>query len=191
MYLVYDEVSPFTGERSVMIEYDDTVDDRMLICMDTGYVTYDKLWREDEDYHEMLRLKMPETIWDTRKIVNGRVWYKLCISDVLVDFKPEIVDGVEVWVIYKLKHVSHDYDGDKRLLIVRLDDDDDDDTLNTAIYRAVDLDTRVEFPSTDFSAALSMCQEIRAAECELLDEEIEKIKSVYLQQKGDTHETSI
>lgn len=74
--LDYDEVSPFTGNKSVLIEADETTNSEARICMETGYTTSDKfiLGSPDIDAYEQM---IPQLYKDTKFIDHtlNQVWY--------------------------------------------------------------------------------------------------------------------
>ena len=89
MRLVYDEISPWSGELSVMVEFDSVKQDNVKLCMDTGYQTYEKHWKVDSPSIEILEAQQPKIITDTKKIdAGGNVWYKISLVTPLVVLMP-------------------------------------------------------------------------------------------------------
>ncbi len=68
----YDEISPITGNKSVMRE------DDLRICFESGYHTYDD-WEIGSQSQIDFASKSPDFIVDTKKIIEGHVWYLLSL----------------------------------------------------------------------------------------------------------------
>ena len=68
----YDEISPITGNESVMKE------DDLRICFESGYHTYND-WTLGSDSQIEFASKSPDEIVDTKRIIEGQVWYLLSL----------------------------------------------------------------------------------------------------------------
>lgn len=68
----YDEISPITGNKSVMRE------DDLRICFESGYHTYDS-WEIGSPDQINFASKSPNHIVDTKKIIDNQVWYLLSL----------------------------------------------------------------------------------------------------------------
>lgn len=178
MYLLYDEISPISLERRVMVEYEESVGDHMMLCMDSGYVTYRNIWNEDSPIHEAMRKSMPDNIWDTREVYNGRVWYKMSFADSVIHFKPEIIDGEEYWCIYPLTN-GLETDPDVKCVINILLNDDADNPDTVYLYRVFDTENVVRFSILEFEKAFNTALEMRAVGNAKLTEHIDNLKKGY------------
>ena len=175
MYLLYDEVSPFTAERRVFVEYDSAIGDHMMLCMDTGYQSYRLMWREDSPIHEMMRDSIPSLIWDTRQILDGRVWYKLHLLTATVELVPEFNDIEERWAVYPLKNgVETDSDIRRVVAVAENGDYDPDDPDVVYYYRVRDYENALYYPITQFEVAFNAAQEIKSVGHEVFNNEIQK-----------------
>lgn len=76
--LSYDEISPITGNQSVLVEQDVFSGDHVKLCMETGYQTYFNSWKVgNEEIIANLENQFPYEVVDTKFIdSNGNVWYK-------------------------------------------------------------------------------------------------------------------
>lgn len=99
--LSYDEISPITGNKSVLVEQDPFTNDQVKLCMESGYQTYLKNWKSDNiELISDLEKQFPEDITKT-KIVdsNGNVWYKsYLVSRNVILFPEETVWKVALLV---------------------------------------------------------------------------------------------
>ena len=72
----YDEISPITGNRSVLIEADTATNIESRICMESGYTTTDQLVKDGpyiEKHEEQLTELMLDAKHDDEE--TGLVWY--------------------------------------------------------------------------------------------------------------------
>ena len=74
--LEYDDISPFTGNKCVLIEADETNNIESRICMESGYTTSDKftIGSPDIDVYEKM---IPQLYKDTKfvDLTLNQVWY--------------------------------------------------------------------------------------------------------------------
>lgn len=68
----YDEISPITGNKSVIREGD------LRICFESGYHTYDS-WEIGSEEQINFASKSPENIVKSQKVINGQVWYLISL----------------------------------------------------------------------------------------------------------------
>jgi hypothetical protein len=76
--LDYDEISPITGRKTVLVEEEEFSGDSVKLCMETGYQTYERLWKvENEEIIANLENQFPYQVVDSKFIdSNDNVWYK-------------------------------------------------------------------------------------------------------------------
>ena len=76
MKLDYDEISPFTGNKSVLIESDASTNIESRICMDTGYTTRD-VWQIGSKNIKLYEKGITQLMIDTKfeDHLTGFVWY--------------------------------------------------------------------------------------------------------------------
>lgn len=77
--LQYDEISPITGNKSVLIEEDSFSGDIVKLCMETGYQTYENSWKvSNEEIIANLENQFPYQVVDTRFVDHStnNIWYK-------------------------------------------------------------------------------------------------------------------
>lgn len=88
MRLNYDEISPFTNKKTILIEYDENAEQNMRLCMTTGYHTFDS-WKSDSE--EVIRFEMSsiDDVNDLRKDVTGQAWYPILLINREFVLKPE------------------------------------------------------------------------------------------------------
>jgi len=153
MRITYDDISPFTGNRVVMCENDPDKRDVMKLCMETGYHTYELNWKEGSDVIDIVEKSFPKRIIDSKKITeDGNIWYKLILITPFVMLMPDVTkSGDDCWCIFTLKDGNPDEDD-----IVMVVDSVDGDPL----YRAIDHDTKKEFPNDKFELAFDAFQTI-------------------------------
>jgi hypothetical protein len=156
MRITYDEVSPFTGNRRVMIEPDPEKQDNMKVCMDTGYHTYAESWKKESDVIDIIENTFPSILLDTKRVMDdGNIWYKLMLVTPFVMLIPErFGDNESVWAIYALKNGNPETD-EIVMEIAAVD--------GTPLYRSIDVDTRKEFPDEKFELAMDAFQSVGAA----------------------------
>ena len=103
MKLDYDDISPITGNKSVLREYDPVLKDTVKMCMESGYQTYLKAWRTDnanflEEYESTLPVNIKETKFEDS---SGNVWYKTVLQSPRVLLFPD----ADVWCVVELVDV--------------------------------------------------------------------------------------
>ena len=81
MNLDYDEISPITGNKCVLIEADENTNIESRICMESGYTTSERL-KIDSDHIAEYEQTITEFMRDTKYIDNklGCVWYPTFIN---------------------------------------------------------------------------------------------------------------
>ncbi len=110
MKLTYDGISPFTQNETLLKEYDEIADDYVCMCMDTGYQTYEKLWKEGSEALKKYEETAPVFVLKTRKkLEDGSVWFKA--GDVNRYGRglllPSIDDtGKDIWTVFKTQPVA-------------------------------------------------------------------------------------
>ena len=99
MKLTYDEISPITNKKSVIVEYDD-LNETHKLCMDSGYNNF-SAWRLDNtDLISELESTLPQSVVDQRFVTpEGDIWYKIIISTPTMILYPDI----NTWTIVGLK----------------------------------------------------------------------------------------
>lgn len=99
--LDYDEYSPITGEKTVLVEYDPILEDTCKFCMKSGYETYESWTVRNAEilkYEEQL----PDIIRNSKKIdSNGNIWYKTTMNTRNVILYPKL----NTWVVAELNPV--------------------------------------------------------------------------------------
>ena len=152
--MVYDELSPFTNNRRVLIEPDADKNDYIKLCMDTGYHTYDIHWKVGSDIIDIVESGLPNIIIDTKRIVGDNVWYRLLLITPFILLTPEYSGDNINWAIYTLKDADPNVDN----VIMTIEDDE-----HKPIYRTIDPDTKKVFPENQFEQAMDMFQVIGAS----------------------------
>lgn len=155
MRMIFDEDSPFTGNRRVLIEPDPEKQDHMKICMDTGYHTYTDRWKTGTETIDLVEDSLPNMLIESKKeTADGNTWYKVLFVTPYVILTPEVIDTGEVWAVYSLRDGNPDTDP----ILMEVD------TVGGGrVYRTIDSESRVEFPSDKFEMAMDMFQSIGAA----------------------------
>ena len=76
MKLDYDEISPITGNKSVIVEADVNEDIQSYLCMESGFTTTDQLIK-DSPYLERHEAQLTNLMLDAKYIdeTTGLVWY--------------------------------------------------------------------------------------------------------------------
>jgi hypothetical protein len=158
MRITYDEISPITGNRKVMIEPDPEKLDNIKICMDSGYHTYDAHWKTGSDVIELVERNLPTVIIDNKKECDdGNTWYHLMMITPFVILTPEASSGGDIeWVIYSLK--PGDPNTDDIIMILPNETEGSD-----PIHMTIDNSSRQSFPSDKFELAMDAYQSIGAA----------------------------
>jgi hypothetical protein len=78
MRLLYDEISPITGNKSVLVEHDQFSGDDVKLCMESGYQTYFTSWKiTNEELIADLENQFPYDVVKSKFIDSGgNVWFK-------------------------------------------------------------------------------------------------------------------
>lgn len=86
MRLNYDEINPFTGRQTVLVEWDENAQQNMKLCMETGYHTFDR-WCVDANgnpvFGDLKKFTQycPDEVYVTHKCdSNGFVWFKIVMQ---------------------------------------------------------------------------------------------------------------
>ena len=146
IHLSYDEISPFTQKKTVMIEEHPDANDRVKMCMGTGYHTYQSSWVEGSEFIARYEATIPQNIIDTKTVVDGNVWYKMYITHPFATLQPELVDDQWVWAFYMMRSMTAD-----EPYTFSFEEAPD-------IHRGPDDETRVEYPEADFESAFAHIQ---------------------------------
>lgn len=113
MRLVYDEISPITNNKSVLVEHDEN--GVYKLCMDTGYAHQEK-WTIGSDELIEYESTLPQMTIDDKFVAsNGDVWFRITIISSTAMLYYEQND----WIIVGMRD---------------LDNNDDINTLSTFIW---------------------------------------------------------
>ena len=75
----YDEISPITGELTVLVEDDPMTGLTSKLCMKSGYTTNEAM-KVDSDQHKHFLATTPKLLHDLSKVDdNGIVWFPITI----------------------------------------------------------------------------------------------------------------
>lgn len=182
MRLIADRKSPFTGQMSVMVEYDPHIGDKLMVCVDTGYMTYETLWKDSTELVEMMSQAMPSKIWDARRVEDGNIWCFTWIANPVVELFPEEVDGQMQWAVCPLKTVDEADPNVRRAIGIDVNGE------RILLHRALDEESRILYPFDDFSGAFGKCNEIKNSQMDQLDNEISELKQFHLNNIGESNE---
>ena len=105
MKLSYDEISPITGNKSVLSEFDHNAGQEMKLCMESGYHTFTS-WVEGSDGIQRFEESAPDIVRDTKFNDNGQFWYKIIMMTRDVVLYPDLVDDGIVWKVSTFKFVD-------------------------------------------------------------------------------------
>ena len=105
MKLTYDEISPITGNKTVLIEYDD-LHGTTKLCMESGYQHLER-YVDGSQVCDDFELTCPQIIKQS-KFVDGKnkVWYKLIIVTPTLILLPTATQ----WKIVGLRKMNVDED---------------------------------------------------------------------------------
>jgi len=129
MRLVYDESNPFTGKRTVMVEWDENAQQNMKLCMQTGYHTFDR-WCLDgngnpvfEDLKNFIK-QCPDEIYSTYRVdEHGQVWFKIVMQardHVLYPWYDEKTES-SIWKVLSWRFIDDGEDVDCDIPTVEVD----------------------------------------------------------------------
>lgn len=124
MRLNYDEISPITGNMCVMVERDETKNQNMRLCMESGYQTFDS-WKEGSEIVEKFLSVSPELIKSTKFIDDsGNVWVKIIMMTPEVVLNPDLieVDGevCSIWKVSSFKLLDEGVIPDPKMVTVQV-----------------------------------------------------------------------
>lgn len=107
MRLNYDAISPITGRKTVLVEFDEQSGQEVLLCMETGYQTYTN-WIQGSEELEAFEEKSPDCVLETCFVEpeNKQVWYKTTMFRAGKILYP---DG-EVWKVATFKPFQENTD---------------------------------------------------------------------------------
>lgn len=143
MKLTYDEISPITGNLSVLIEYDDDV--CIKFDIESGYTTREG-WIDGTPQVEAFEFACPEHLKDTRFVDSGgQVWYKITLLAGDVMMYPDVYDGDSMWIVGKLRKLEDGELTDRFIQVREVD--------NKKIPYVFDTDLSTMFEGTDFQTA--------------------------------------
>jgi hypothetical protein len=75
----YDEISPITGRKTVLVEIDPVTNTKSRLCMESGYTTNDVMMSGSEA-HERFNASVPQLMQDLVKIDDeNRVWFPITV----------------------------------------------------------------------------------------------------------------
>lgn len=155
---MFDELSPFTGKRRVLVEADPDKFDNVKLCMDTGYHTYERSWKDGSDVIPLVEANMTANVLKTKVVYDGNVWYCMyLVNPFLVltpEYKTDDIGEERVWALYSLKGANPEADE----IVMEIDIED-----GVKQYRTFDTSTRVEFPYNKFEQAMDQYQQVGAA----------------------------
>tara|TARA_R110000824_G_scaffold389607_1_gene585779 strand:- start:3648 stop:4175 length:528 start_codon:yes stop_codon:yes gene_type:complete len=150
--LEYDDISPFTGNKCVLIEADSSNDVESRICMESGYTTSDKFTVGSPEilvYEQMI----PQLYKDTKFVDQtiNQVWY---LSTMRTPLGCLYADGQTkddfVWKLAKVEVLTPE---ERKEFPV----EDKEGEYHT---HRIDIDNAEEFPKNDFKAAIDKFYEL-------------------------------
>ena len=150
MKLEYDEVSPFTGNKCVLIEADPSTNVESRICMESGYTTSDKFQITNDGTNsdiERYETMIPQLYKDTKYIDHtlGQVWY---LSTLRTALGCLYADGTTkddfVWKLAEVKELTTE---ERKQYPV----EGKPDEYHTHI---IDVDNATEYEKSNFKAAI-------------------------------------
>jgi len=113
MQAKFDEISPITGNLSVMVEpykHEDTEKVTVnKICMESGFMHYSD-WIEGSEELEAQEVKLPKVTVANRKVFNKEVWYPSYFPThkaVLFNVATEGDEGFR-WAVASIKPIPED-----------------------------------------------------------------------------------
>lgn len=144
MKLSYDEISPITGDMSVLFEEDES-GHWTKICMESGYTTQYG-WINGELETAAFEFVCLPHVRETRTVIAGQVWYKITLSSGDIMLYPDVYDGDSMWFVGKWIKLEDDETIDNRFIQVRKIDNKD-------VPYIVDSDHAEIFEETAFADA--------------------------------------
>jgi hypothetical protein len=148
MRIVYDEISPITGEMTVLVEPDLNRDDRVKLCMKSGYQTYERLWKQDSPVIDILEQQFPMLVTESKIIdAKGNVWYKVINITQNVVLLPDLEDNKPVWRLINLMPVDASTDVSSAVTLVVQDE------AGNQVLKVLDPTSSEVFDDLDFETA--------------------------------------
>lgn len=118
MKLSYDEISPITGNMSVLFEEDES-GYWTKICMESGYTTQQG-WVDGDPEINAFEFACPSHVKETRFVDwSDQVWYKITLSSGDIMLYPDVYDGDSMWFVGKWRKLGDDETTDDRFIQVR------------------------------------------------------------------------
>lgn len=159
MRLQYDGISPFTGNRTLLREFDEECSAHVAMCMDTGYQTYEGLWMSGSQQVAEYENSAPVAVVKTKHIdSNSQVWFRAGDVDRYgrgLLLPGEDTDKKPIWVVYKTKLL--DTVDNTYMYTIKVAADDGEKVFHIGL----DESSRVEYPVNKFQEAFdtyaSMC----------------------------------
>ncbi len=147
MKLNYDEISPITGNKSVMVEYDEDKGQNMKLCMESGYQTFDS-WKDGSEIVDKFLSVSPELIRNTALVDdNENVWVKIIMMTPDIVLAPDIRQTEDqddfIWKVSTFKLLEKGQLPEADMVAVKVGD----------LYKALDEDTASIFEELDFENA--------------------------------------
>jgi len=148
----YDELSPITGNRSVLIEADTATNIESRICMESGYTTKDTLLIGSQaamDYESMGMTEFMKAVkYDDENL--GTVWYPAFIQMQHAMLYCERVDASSNTLVWKVAQVK---EIDAKLQLQYPIPGKDDEYYTSRL----DVENALTFEKLQFKAALDQC----------------------------------
>ena len=109
MKLDYDEISPITGNRSVLVEVEN--DSVFRFCVESGYCHYSNVAPVE------FESTCPEHLRDTKFFAgDAGIWYKITLNQGDVMLYPDVYDGDNVWYVGKWRGLHIDEQLNDRMM---------------------------------------------------------------------------
>jgi hypothetical protein len=153
--LEYDDDSPFTGNKCVLIEADQGTGAESRICMESGYTTMDRFvvgGRAIDSYEKMI----PQLYKDTKYVdqILNQVWY---LSTMRTERACLYADGkTKDDFIWKISYVIEMSEEERLKYPVEGKE-------NEYHTHMVDIDNSIQFANNDFKSAIDKFYEIMGA----------------------------
>ena len=166
--LEYDDISPFTGNKCVLIEADDKTGMESRICMESGMTTTDRFTvgaRAIAQYEKYI----PQLYKDTKYVDNllNQVWYLSTMrTHVACLYAQGETKDDYVWKLAFVKELT----GEERL---KYPCEDNKEEYHTHI---VDIDNAKTFERNEFKTAIDEFYSLMGAAMAEVNSEVEKFK---------------
>lgn len=147
MRLNYDEISPICGLKTVFVEFDEQTNQKLKVCMKTGYHTYDS-WKLGSGECERYEQTLPQIVIDTQFVdsATNQVWYKMITIALGWALYPGGYDGDYFWKVAKLRKAGDDEEYEIGVLIP-------DENGNNILF-TVDDDFADMYPEDEYEEAM-------------------------------------